>query len=162
VQFGPLTSPPNAAIPPPSAWSRTASPGKLLGELNGQGWQLPAALPDGLTLYEAAQSQTGAGQVADFGYSDGLSVISLFVQRGTLVPKMAGWQPVTVGGHLVYVAEHSITWAGRGLVYTLIADAPPRTVKDVIAALPRNSSPGFLVRIGRGLDRLASLVNPFR
>ena len=66
-----------------------------------------------------------------------------------------------MSGHLVYVAGHSITWAGRGLVYTMIADAPPQTVQAVVAALPGNAAPGFLVRIGRGLHRLATLVNPF-
>jgi sigma-E factor negative regulatory protein RseB len=161
VQFGSLAAPPAAPSPVPSQWSRVAAPVKLLVELDGRGWQLPAILPGGLTLYEAAQSQTDAGQVVDLGYSDGLSVISLFVQRGTLA-NMTGWQPVSLRGHVVYVAEHSITWAGRGFVYTVIADAPPQTVEQVVAALPQNSAPGFLARIGRGLDRLASLVNPFR
>lgn len=162
VQFGALTAPPGAAAPVPSAWSRVAAPAKLLAAMNGQGWQLPAALPDGLTLYEAAQSQTGAGQVVNLGYSDGLCVISLFVQRGTLAPKMTGWQPVSLNGHVVYAAERTIAWTGRGFVYTMIADAPLRTVEDVISALPQSASPGFLSRMGRGLDRLAGLVNPFR
>jgi sigma-E factor negative regulatory protein RseB len=166
VQFGALAALPGKAVsvsaPARSAWSRVAVPASLLAQVNGQGWHLPAALPGGLSLYAAARSTTGAGEVADFGYSDGLSVVSLFVQRGTLAPKMAGWQPVSLNGHLVYVAGHSITWAGRGLVYTMIADASPQTVREVVTSLPQNSSPGFLVRMGRGLDRLAALVNPFR
>jgi sigma-E factor negative regulatory protein RseB len=170
VQFGALTAPPagtaaasaSASAPARSAWSKAAVPASLLAEVNGQGWRLPAALPGGLSLYAAAQGKTSAGEVADLGYSDGLSVVSLFVQRGTLAPKMSGWQAVDVSGHLVYVAGHSITWAGRGLVYTMIADAPPQVVQAVVAALPGNAAPGFLVRIGRGLDRLATLVNPFR
>jgi sigma-E factor negative regulatory protein RseB len=161
VQFGALAAPPGTSAPVQSAWSRVEAPARLLLSLNGSGWRLPAVLPGGLTLYQAARSQTDAGEVVDLGYSDGLSVVSLFVQRGTLAPKMTGWQPVNVNGHLVYVAEHSITWAGRGFVYTMIADAPPRTVEAVITALPQNSSPGFLTRLGRGLDRLATLVNPF-
>lgn len=163
VQFGRRSPAPPEAAPAnavESAWSR-ATPAKLLLELNGRGWRLPAVLPGGLSLYQAAQSTTGAGQVVDLSYSDGLSVISLFVQRGTLASKMAGWQPVSLRGHVVYVAEHSVTWAGRGFVYTVIADAPPRTVEAVVAALPQNSSPGFLARLGRGLNRLASMVNPF-
>jgi sigma-E factor negative regulatory protein RseB len=160
VQFGSLASVPLAASPVASQWSRVAAPAKLLVQLDGSGWQLPGALPGGLSLYAAAQSQMGAGQVVDLGYSDGLSVISLFVQRGTLA-KMAGWQPVSLNGHVVYVAEHSITWAGHGFVYTVIADAPPQTVEAVVAALPQNSAPGFLSRIGRGLDRMAAIVNPF-
>jgi sigma-E factor negative regulatory protein RseB len=168
VQFGALTVPPagagaaaSASAPARSAWSKVTVPASLLAEVNGQGWRLPAALPGGLSLYAAARGKTSAGEVADLGYSDGLSVVSLFVQRGTLVPKMSGWQAVNVSGHLVYVAGHSITWAGRGLVYTMIADAPPQTVRAVVSALPGNTAPGFLVRIGRGLHRLASLVNPF-
>jgi sigma-E factor negative regulatory protein RseB len=165
VQFGALAAPPahagSVGAPAGAAWSEAAVPATLLARLNGQGWRLPAALPGGLSLYTAAQSATSVGEVADLGYSDGLSVVSLFVQRGTLAPKMTGWQPVSVRGHLVYVAGHSITWAGRSLVYTMIADAPPQTVEKVLASLPQNSAPGFLVRIGRGLNRLAALVNPF-
>jgi sigma-E factor negative regulatory protein RseB len=165
VQFGALTAPPagtaSASASAPSAWAKAAAPASLLADLNGQGWRLPATLPGGLSLYAGARSSTGAGEVADLGYSDGLSVVSLFVQRGTLAPKMTGWQAVSVNGHVVYVAGHSITWAGRGLVYTMIADAPPQTVREVVASLPQNTAPGFLVRIGRGLNRLATLVNPF-
>jgi sigma-E factor negative regulatory protein RseB len=162
VQFGSLAAPPVPTQAVRTAWAPVTTPAKLLVTLDGRGWQLPAALPGGLSLYAAAQSQTGAGQVVDLGYSDGLSVVSLFVQRGSLAAKMTGWQQVSLNGHLVYVTDHSITWAGRGFVYTLIADAPPQTVKQVIAALPQNSQPGFLVRIGRGLGKLAALVDPFR
>jgi hypothetical protein len=43
----------------------------------------------------------------------------------------------------------------------VIADAPPRTVEDVVEALPSNRAPGFFERMGRGLSRMAALVNPF-
>jgi hypothetical protein len=43
----------------------------------------------------------------------------------------------------------------------MIADAPPQTVREVVVSLPQNTAPGFLVRIGRGLNRLATLANPF-
>jgi sigma-E factor negative regulatory protein RseB len=165
VQFGSLAAQPGAAgnggARQKSAWARADAPAKLVAGLNGSGWHLPAGLPGGLPLYAAAHSQTGMGQVVWLGYSDGLSVVSLFAQRGTLPAKMAGWTPVDLSGHLVYVAGHSITWAGRGFVYTIIAEAPPQTVKQVVASLPPAASPGFLGRIGRGLDRLAALVNPF-
>ena len=163
VQFGRLAAAPptTAATPAKQTWAKVAAPAKLLLDLDGSGWQLPAALPGGLSLYEAAQSGMGTGQVVDLGYSDGLSVISLFVQRGTLAAKMPGWEADSLNGHLVYVTEHSITWAGDGFVYTVIADAPPQTVEDVVAALPRNTAPGFFARIGRGLGRMAALVNPF-
>ena len=84
-----------------------------------------------------------------------------FAERGTL-GKMAGWQRIDLAGHQVYVTDHSVTWAGRGFVYTVIADAPPQTVEQVVASMPQNSPPGFLARLRRGLGRLVSLVNPFR
>jgi sigma-E factor negative regulatory protein RseB len=126
------------------------------------GWQLPAALPGGLPLYTAARSQTGAGQVVDLCYSDGLSVVSLFVQRGTLAPKPAGWQQVSAGGHQVYVAGQSVIWSGGGFVYTMLADASPQVVTQVVAALPQDTAPGVIERIRRGLERLGAIVDPFR
>ena len=53
----------------------------------------------------------------DLGYSDGLSVVSLFEQRGHLAAKLAGWQKITVAGHVIYAAQpdqRSLTWSSRG------------------------------------------------
>jgi len=180
VQFGALTKPPApaaasaasssaaapsvkaaAATPSGSGWATVTAPAQLLTQLNKQGWQLPVSLPGGLPLYSAARSSTGAGQVLDLGYSDGLSVVSLFVQRGTLAQRPAGWQQVSLPGHQVYVAGHSIIWAGGGFVYTMLADAPPRVVTQVVASLPQNTAPGFLDRIMRGFRRIGAAVDPF-
>jgi MucB/RseB family protein len=185
VQFGALTKPPGraatpgsgvkasakasagataggtAATPSGSGWSVVTAPAQLLAGLNKQGWRLPVSLPGGLPLYSAARSTTTAGQVLDLGYSDGLSVVSLFVQRGTLAQRPAGWQQVSLPGHQVYVAGHSIIWAGGGFVYTMLADAPPVLVTQVVASLPQNTAPGFFDRIMRGFHRLAAVANPF-
>jgi sigma-E factor negative regulatory protein RseB len=181
VQFGTLTKPPGptaasgagakasakasagatAATPSGSGWSAVTAPAQLLAGLNKQGWRLPVSLPGGLPLYSAARSTTTAGQVLDLGYSDGLSVVSLFVQRGTLAQRPAGWQQVSLPGHQVYVAGHSIIWAGDGFVYTMLADAPPVLVAQVVASLPQNTAPGFFDRIMRGFRRLATVANPF-
>jgi sigma-E factor negative regulatory protein RseB len=167
VRIGTLTGPPapastaaRAASGP--AWVTAASPGTLLASLAGQGRRLPATLPGGLALYAASWCGTGTGQVTDLEYSDGLNVISLFVQRGTLASSMAGWRAVSLPGHHVYVSGHSVTWAGQGLVYTMIADAPPQTVLAAIAGLPASGKSGLVDRLSRGLDRLAHLVDPFR
>ncbi|HEX4398636.1 MAG TPA: sigma-E factor regulatory protein RseB domain-containing protein [Trebonia sp.] len=150
-----------AATPSGSGWSAVTAPAQLLADLNKQGWRLPVSLPGGLPLYSAARSTTTAGQVLDLGYSDGLSVVSLFVQRGTLAQRPAGWQQVSLPGHQVYVAGHSIIWAGDGFVYTMLADAPPVVVTQVVASLPQNTAPGFFDRIMRGFHRLAAVANPF-
>ena len=104
---------------------------------------------------------TPSGQVADLGFSDGLSVVSLFVERGALPAKIPGWQSDRIGGHVVYVAQHEVTMSDRGFVYTLITDAPPKTVDAVVAAMPDNRGPGVLSRLGRGLHRIMSVLNPF-
>lgn len=165
VQFGRQAAQAGIAQAAPSArptWAEVSDPARLVKVLNAKGWHLPATLPAGLSLYAAAQGGTVTGQVLHLGYSDGLFVVSLFVQRGMLPAKMAGWRPATLAGRLVYVGQHSITWASRGFVYTVLADAPPQTVNTVVRTLPRDTAPGFLVRMGRGLARLAALVDPFR
>ena len=168
VQFGAFAVPrftgaaqrqsPLAAQP---AWVAAASPARFLASLSGQGWPLPATLPGGLPLYAAASTEIAGGEVADLEYSDGLYVVSLFVQRGTLAPDMPGWQPVRMAGKQAYVSGHSVTWAADGLVYTMIADAPPQTVSEVVGTLTPGSSPGLLGRLLRGFDRLGRLLNPF-
>lgn len=164
VQFGALSAPPPVTATPQAggaAWATVTAPAQLVAGLDRQGWQLPAVLPSGLPLYAAAQSQTEGGTVVQLSYSDGLSVVSLFVQRGTLAPKPAGWQQVSLPGHQVYVTGDSIVWAGSGFVYTMLADAPPRVVSQVVAALPQNAAPGVVGRFKRGLGRLAAVINPF-
>ena len=167
VRFGALTGQPAAANAAEAAaaepiWVTAASPGTLLASLAGQGWQLPEALPGGLPLYAAASTGTGAGEVIDLEYSDGLSIVSLFVQRGTLAPDMAGWRSATLGGHQVYVSGRSAAWTWGGVVCTMIADAPPRTVAQAVSGLPRKAPAGLLDRLRRGFDRLARLADPFR
>jgi sigma-E factor negative regulatory protein RseB len=133
--------------------------------MRARGWPLPAELPAGMVLFTASQSATSAGKVVGASYSDGLSVISLFVQRGQLPARMPGWQRVAIAGHTAYAVDpddQTIAWSGDGYVFTLLADAPSATVDQAIAALPEGSEPGFWGRLGRGFDRLAHWANPFR
>jgi hypothetical protein len=168
VQFGAFTLPRftavaqrQAPLTAPQAWVAAASPARFVAALSRRGWLLPVTLPGGLPLYAAASTQLAGGDVADLVYSDGLYVVSLFVQRGTLATDMPGWQPVRMAGSQAYVSGHSVTWAADGLVYTMIADAPPRTVNEVVGTLTARSSPGFLGRLLRGFGRLGRLLNPF-
>lgn len=162
VRFGATGWPKVAARPGQAAWTAAPSPVRLLSELNGEGSLLPQTLPGGLSLYAAAQATTPTGRVTDFGFSDGLSIVSLFVERGTLPAKLPGWQPQRISGHAVYVAQHEVAMSGRGFVYTLVTDAPPKTVDAVVGALPANRRPGILGRLGRGLARLVAVLDPFR
>jgi sigma-E factor negative regulatory protein RseB len=161
---------------PPAASSASATPSasavpraaqlavSQLLALRAGGWLVPASLPGGLSLFTGSQTQSAAGSVLDLAYSDGLSVVSLFEQRGNLPAQLPGWRQVALGGHQVYAAEpdqRPVTWASRGMVYTLMADAPAPTVELVVGALPHDTPPGFLKRMSRGVARVASWLNPF-
>ena len=147
---------------PANTWKTAMAPAALLAKLSGPGFRLPQVLPGGLTLYTAALSATPNGQVVALSYSDGLFEVSLFVQRGVLAPRLAGWQQVKIAGRQVYVASRGLSWSGHGYVYTMLVDAPPQTVTADVAALPHDTPPGFWTRLGRGLDRLARMADPFR
>ena len=154
---------PSAGPADPPGRGPTRSPAQLLA-LHARGWLVPVQLPGGLSLFTGAQTRTSAGNVLDLGYSDGLSVVSVFEQRGNLAAKLAGWQQVNVDGHVIYVAgpdQRSLTWSGQGMVYTVMADAPAQTVAEVIGALPHDAPPGFWKRMSRGFVRIASWINPF-
>ena len=160
----PAAAPAAGPADPRGPWADPLPAPQLL-TLRSDGWLVPPQLPDGLSLFTGAQTQAGTGTVVDLGYSDGLSVVSLFEQRGNLAAKLTGWQKITVAGHAIYAAEpdqRSLTWSSRGMVYTVMADAPAQTAADVIGALPHDRPPGFWKRMSRGFARLASWANPFR
>jgi negative regulator of sigma E activity len=133
--------------------------------LRAKGWPLPAELPGGLVLFDARQAVTASGPVVQLGYSDGLAGVSLFVQRGGLPRRLAGWQQVEVAGRTVYArdpAGQGITWSTNGHVLTLIADAPAATIDAAVRALPHDAQRGFWSRVGHGFGRIISWVDPFR
>ncbi len=136
-----------------------------LAALRARGWPLPRQLPGNLVLFAASQTSGRSGPVIDLSYSDGLAVVSLFVQRGELARPMPGWRQITVGGRTVYSvdpAERTFAWSANGFVYTVIADAPMATVVQVVTTLPGTTRPGFWTRMARGFRRLASWLNPLR
>jgi sigma-E factor negative regulatory protein RseB len=139
-----------------------------LAALRAQGWPLPAALPGSLGLFAVTTTAARSGLVVGASYSDGLSVVSLFVQRGLLAGPMPGWRHVAMAGRTVYAVDpadqgdRSLAWSAGGFVYTLVADAPTATVGQVVDALPTGSPPGFWRRMAHGLHRLASWADPLR
>ena len=134
--------------------------------LRDAGWRIPPTLPHGLELY-AVRSRTEKGaRVLHLAYTDGLSTLSLFVQRGRLESSVVkGWTPVKVGKAKVYAASampQRMAWSGGGRVYTVISDTPRGTVRAAIRRFPHaQESPGLLSRIGRGFSRVGSWINPF-
>jgi sigma-E factor negative regulatory protein RseB len=147
---------------PRTPWTDPLSRRQLLA-LRSRGWLVPAALPGGLSLFTGAETQADTGAVLDLGYSDGLSMVSVFEQRGKLPARLPGWRKIKTGGHVVFTLpdQRSLTWSGHGMVFTMMADAPSASVNAAVGALPHDGPTGFWKRMSRGLVRVASWVNPF-
>jgi len=152
------------AMPAPAGgpWT-TRLDSVTLTALRTKGWPLPARLPGNLVLFAATQTSAPSGRVIDLSYSDGLAVISVFVQRGELAKPMPGWRQIGIRGKTVYSidpGERSFAWSSGGFVYTVVADAPAAVVSQVVAAMPNSIPPGFWGRMAVGFRRLASWLNP--
>jgi sigma-E factor negative regulatory protein RseB len=139
------------------AWPQVAA-------LRSAGWPLPKLLGGSLILVTARQLPSAQGRVIELTYSDGLSVISLFLQRGDLPGRLSDWHPASMAGRDLYVSNADgriLAWSARGYVYSMIADAPDVTVAHAVAELPQDRPEGLFARIGRGLKRIVSWANPF-
>ena len=136
--------------------------------LRADGWRVPEDLPRGFRLFDARLSAPDEPEhVLHLAYSDGLSTTSLFAQRGALGSAPPdGFRREDVGGRPVWVRSdvpERVVWSGSGRVWTLVSDAPRDDVRDAVATLPRDRAErdGLLTRLGRGLGRLASALDPF-
>lgn len=162
VKFGQtLATKPAGTATSGVGWNGVAVPAVLVAKLRTKGWPIPAVLPGGLSLYAAAVSNEQNSAV-DLSYSDGLYEVSLFVQQGVLVPKLAGWEASKIDGRPVFISARGVTWSGKGYVYTVLSDASPEVVTQAVAALPHDTPPGFWTRLGHGLKKLGHVVDPFR
>jgi sigma-E factor negative regulatory protein RseB len=135
-----------------------------LSQLRGDGWSCPDRIGDGLVLYEARR----VGDAVQLSYSDGVATVSVFEQRGHLdEEKLHGFAAREVDGGMVYSSSGppaQLTWSVGDWVVTVVADAPAETINSVLAAMPPQEPEyehGFLARIGKGAERLASWLNPF-
>jgi sigma-E factor negative regulatory protein RseB len=140
-----------------------------LARLRRHDWQAPDRLPGGFVLFDV-RLRTGSGgapSLAHLTYSDGLSTLSLFAQRGDLGNGPAGsFSPTSMGGAQVWVhgsTPERVVWSGGGQVWTLVSDAPREVVEASVAALPHDAPrrDGLLPRLGRGLARIGAALNPF-
>lgn len=164
VQRLPSDEEPMAERPVTAPWSEVSA--EQAQQMRRRGWELPAKLPGNLMLYDARRSERGE-PVLHLAFSDGLSTVSLFQQQGRLDERdMAGWRRESIDGTQVFVMDtipRRVAWSSDGTVYTMLADAPIGTVRDAVRALPHrgNSEPGMRTRLGRGLSRFGSWLNPF-
>ena len=138
-----------------------------LAALEAEGWPVIHTLPSGLQLFDARRHDGDGGDVLQLSYSDGLSTLSLFVQKGELPDQVTGSARPMAGG-TVWVspgATERVVWSGDGRTWTLVSDAPDSTVADAVLVLPHApaaaAADGVLHRAWRGLSRVGAWLNPF-
>ncbi len=130
-----------------------------------RGWPCKDML-GGLTLFDARRVPGAGPQVLHLSYSDGLSTVSVFVQKGRLeADAVAGAHPAQVAGQVVLVVPgqpRQLLWGADGFVLTVVADADRDVVTDVVADLPHTAAPATgWSRVERGVSRVVSWVDPF-
>ena len=158
---------PASAVPPeaPRPWPDLGAAG--LAWWRSQGADCPRRLPAGMTLLSARRTRAGSDQAVHLHYSDGLSSLSVFVQRGRLdAGALRGSTHRRWAGHDVWVADGEpaqISWTAGGMTYTVVADAPGDTTRAVVAGLPHDRATDGARggRMERGMSRVASWMNPF-
>lgn len=155
-----------AVTPAPTPMGGEGAPSA--DQLRAEGWQVPSDLPAGFELFDTRLNTPVPGeQVLHLAYSDGLSAVSLFAQRGGLgTEPPAGFVAEQVDRRPVWVrpgAPERVVWSGGGWVWTLVSDASPETVRAAVATLPRDPAPeqGLVPRLGRGAARMLGMLNPF-
>jgi len=156
---------PDVAAPGDTAWPDSLDSAQVR-RMRQHGWACPRALPGPLPLVDARRGGD-EGSVLHLSYADGIASVSVFQQRGSLDEgRLSGYRRTAIGGRTVWARNEvpaRAVWSAGGLVYTLVADAPQRTVDDAVAALyaePEGGVDGQMDRLGRGLDRVASWFNP--
>jgi sigma-E factor negative regulatory protein RseB len=163
-----LSDAPVAFLPPLLPTASTGGMDKAaLASYRSHGWPVDDRLA-GMSLFDARRvSDQGAGsEVLHLSYSDGLSTVSVFVQKGRLdVADVPGARRTTVAGQRVLSLPgqpRQLLWDAGGFVVTVVADADRDQVSTVVAALPHaTAAPSGWGRVERGLSRMVSWVNPF-
>lgn len=129
-------------------------------------WPAPDELPGGYARVPAPRSAHAGEGVRHLAWSDGLSTVSVFSQPGSLEePADAGFAAHRVDATTVWVAQDDperIVWNGGGRVFTLVSDAGHDDLLAAVRALPHDPDPepGLLARLGRGLGRIGSWLDP--
>lgn len=157
---------------PVAARAQTPVDDDAVAALRAAGWSVPDELVPGLALVDArrdtsAPTAAARDAVLHLTYSDGLSTVSLFEQRGRLDRAgRAGWQWEQRAGAAVLVRPglpERLAWADSGTVFTLVADVGDDVVDAALATLPRQrAAPGLVHRFTLGLERVGSWLDPTR
>jgi sigma-E factor negative regulatory protein RseB len=162
------------AHPPPTLDSEAGAPVESAAytELAAAGWDCCAdTLSEFLEL--TGVRDVDDGDALHLTYSDGLTVTSVFQQRGRLDESaLTGFEKRSVGTgesegtvYVRYGLSSSAMWSSGGLVYTVVSDTP-YGLNAALTALPhepvsRSGPDSVGQRLDRGMTRMVSWLNPF-
>jgi sigma-E factor negative regulatory protein RseB len=153
---------------PPTA-PETSAHAVGLGErlaLEGAGWDCPHRA--GTMRLIGIESLEGS-RVLHMTYSDGLTRMSVFEQRGSLdAEAVDGYDRTEIRGHTVYVREGMPTyavWEHDDVVFTAMTDGPTGTLAALVPGTgagqaSSSAEAGFWTRVAAGLFRLGDWASP--
>lgn len=148
------------AVAPAAIRLAAASGPQLLGgdamaRLTAQGRPTPPDLPGGFRLHDSRRT----GDLLHLTYTDGLSGVSVFLQRGRLdASGLTGFTAERWGERTVHVGRGwplRVVWQDGAEVATLVADAPEDRVRAIVAGFPAGTPDDAGARLG---DRIRAML----
>lgn len=139
---------------------------KTLQALDRSGWPCHDLLGRGMGRVRGHWVDIGDRRAVRLTYSDGLTRLAVYEQRGTLDESgLDGFTPRRVRGATVWVrsgAPSIAVWSARGVVYTVVTDAGKDRLRAAVSELPheRPVEIGPLDRVQAGVDRMGSWLAP--
>jgi hypothetical protein len=141
---------------PLTTTSLTLSATTTLEEL---GWACPDQLA-GLTLVRLRTDVIDRPSVIHMAYSDGLSTVSVFEQRGSLEEEPRGEWRGDLGAWVSEGSPSLASWQSGETVFTVVTDGSSDLLAGVVRALPHESAVATTTmdRIQAGWARILALV----
>jgi negative regulator of sigma E activity len=129
--------------------------------LSRHGWYCTTELA-GLSLVRLRTDAADKPDAVHVVYSDGLSTIGVFEQRGTLVDpgRQATWDPAW-NAFVNSGTTTTATWQSGSTVFTVVSDASPDIVAAAVSALPqeRPAMPTTIERVRAGWVRIVEHIS---
>ncbi|HEX6758675.1 MAG TPA: zf-HC2 domain-containing protein [Propionibacteriaceae bacterium] len=129
-------------LPPRLAVPRTSTSLTLssAAELNASGWSCVRQLA-GLSLVRIRSDRAGNPDTVHLVYSDGLTTLSVFEQRGrlTAVPEGSYWD-AALGAHVRRGASGVATWQSGEMVFTVVTDGSASLMAEAVESLPHGAA----------------------
>jgi sigma-E factor negative regulatory protein RseB len=142
---------------------------QIAAALTDKGWTYPARLGGSFRLSQLRQLG-GTGAVTGADYTDGLSTLSVFEERGSLdVSSLVGFRRADVGDRTYYVREGlpmMVVWQSGDTVFTVVTDLPEPMTAALVSRFPSEGADqddagrSVTDRVGNGLSRLVAAVKP--